>query len=65
MGRVSDFHTDTVKEYYHPRERWVYHNQSECDYGQKVRRDGNALSGRGADPQGYTRGVCDRCNKLA
>jgi hypothetical protein len=65
MSKVGDFHTDTVREYYHPRERWVYHDQSECGYGQRVKRDGNAIPGRGTDPQGYPRALCDRCSNLA
>lgn len=65
MTRVSDFHTDTDGPHYHPRERYVYHNQSECGYGQRVKSDGNAIAGRGTDPRGNPRQLCDRCEDLA
>lgn len=65
MSQVEPFHTDATSDDYHPRERYVYHNQSECGYGQRVKRDGNALAGRGTDPNGNLRDLCDRCRNLA
>ena len=65
MTKVSAFHTNTDSPNYHPRERYVYHNQSECGYGQRVKRDGNAVNGQGIDPRGNPRALCDRCEDLA
>jgi hypothetical protein len=65
MAKVSAFHTDTDSPNYHPRERYVYHDQSECGYGQRVKRDGNDVLGIGKDPQGNARKLCDRCDGLA
>jgi hypothetical protein len=65
MGKVGAFHTDTVLAEYHPRERYVYHNQSECGYGKRVMRDGNDKPGPGTKPDGTTRDLCDRCEGLA
>jgi hypothetical protein len=35
MTKVADFHTDAIKDYYHPCERWFFHNDSECGSGQR------------------------------
>lgn len=61
MAKVSAFHTDTVLAYYHPNERYVYHNESTCGYGQRIKRDGNDIPGQGTDPHGRPRQLCDRC----
>ena len=64
MSLVSPFHTDTDSPFYHPRERWVYHDQSECGYGQEVKRNGHDIAGIGRDPNGNPRQRCDRCEGL-
>jgi hypothetical protein len=63
--KVAAFHTDTDSAEYHPRERYVYHNQSACGYGQRVKRDGHDIAGTGTDPGGNPRKLCDRCSDLA
>jgi hypothetical protein len=65
MAQVDAFHTDTVLRTYHPRERYVYHNQSKCEYGERIIKDGNKLDGKGRDPQGNPRELCDKCQALA
>ena len=65
MAKIDAFHTDTDSPDYHPRERYVYHNESECGYGQRVKRDGNAVAGIGTKPDGSPRDLCDRCEDLA
>jgi hypothetical protein len=64
MAKVDPFHTDTVLANYHPRERYVYHYQSGCDYGQRIIKDGNRKPGIGTDPLGHARQKCDRCLAL-
>lgn len=57
MGKVPAFHTDSTD--YEPEEKWRYHDNDACGYGQRIKRDGNAVSG----PDG--RALCDRCKTLA
>jgi len=64
-SRVAAFHTDTTAPSYHPRERFVYHDQAACEYGRRVQRDSNAIPGKGKDPQGNERELCRRCHELA
>jgi hypothetical protein len=61
MSKVNPFHSDTGSPNYHPRERYVYHNDSECKYGKAVKRDGKAIDGVGTDPAGNARALCDSC----
>lgn len=63
--KVNAFHTDTDLPKYRRVERYVFHNQSDCHYGQEVKRDGNAVVGEGFDPAGNPRQLCDRCKELA
>jgi len=65
MGAIAAFHTDTVLDYYHPRERYVYHDESECAYGKRIIQDGNQIPGKGTDPFGNARQRCDECARLA
>jgi len=65
LTQVPAFHTDTVLDDYHPRERYVYHNQSDCGYGARIKRDDNDISGKGTDPDGNPRELCERCIDLA
>lgn len=58
MGKVSAFHADTVEDY-EPEEKWRYHDNNECGYGNRIKRDGNDLPG----DDGRKR--CERCNTLA
>jgi hypothetical protein len=61
MSKVSAFHSDNSSPKYHPRERYVYHDDSECGYGKEVKRDGHAIAGVGTDPEGKARTHCDSC----
>jgi hypothetical protein len=61
MSKVSPFHTDTGSPKYHPRERYVYHDESECRYGKQVKLDGKSIDGIGTDPAGNPRQQCDSC----
>jgi hypothetical protein len=61
MSIVSPFHTDAGSPKYHPRERYVYHIDSECRYGKEVKQDGKAIDGIGTDPAGNPRQLCDSC----
>ncbi len=36
VAKVAAFHTDMTSLDYHPREGYVYHNQSACGYGQRT-----------------------------
>jgi hypothetical protein len=47
MPQVGEFHTDTDDDDYGDDATEVFHNRSECGYGQRVKRDGNAIDGRG------------------
>ena len=47
MTLVPEFHTDTDATDYGDDATEVYHNQSECGYGKRVKRDGNDIAGRG------------------
>jgi hypothetical protein len=55
--KVSAFHTDS--DDYRPEDKLVYHDQSECGYGQRIMRDGNSKAGTAG------RRRCDRCTTLA
>ena len=57
MTKVSPFHTDSTD--YPDEERRVYHDQSECGYGQRVKRDGNDIPGTDG------RDLCSRCADIA
>lgn len=59
MARVAAFHTNTTSSFYHPLERYVYHDQSDCPFGQLIKRDGNDIRGSAG------RELCDRCAALA
>jgi len=65
VARVEAFHTNSETAAYRPEERYVYHNQSECGYGQRIIRDGYKVLGIGTDPHGYARKPCDTCRALA
>jgi hypothetical protein len=55
MPKVSPFHTDNLE--YPPTHRNVFHDQSECRYGQEIKRDRNDVPGQGARPR------CDLCKR--
>jgi hypothetical protein len=57
MGLISAFHTNSTL--YRPEDRKVFHDQSECGYGQRIKRDGND------EPGTAGRDRCDRCEDLA
>jgi len=65
MSAVPAFHTETDSPEYNPRERYIYHNQSDCGYGREVKQDNNGINGMGKDPDGKPRLLCDRCTQLA
>lgn len=60
MTTVAEFHTDTDSADYGHEATEVYHNQSDCGYGQRVKRDGNDILGRGVG-----RRLCKECARLA
>jgi hypothetical protein len=61
MAKVEPFYSDTESPYYNPRELDVFHNQSQCGYGYRVRRDGRARYGIGMTPRGFLRTLCRMC----
>jgi hypothetical protein len=52
MPPTGPFHTSSSED--DP----VYHNNSKCEHGQEVKRDGNDVPGRNG------RRLCDRCRTL-
>jgi hypothetical protein len=60
MTIVPEFHTDTDAADYGDDATEVYHNQSECGYGKRVKRDGNDIAGRGVGGR-----LCKECGRLA
>ncbi len=58
MSKVPAFHTDTV-EAYEPEELWRYHDNDDCGYGLRIKRDGNDIPGDAG------RKLCDRCATLS
>jgi hypothetical protein len=57
VSAISTFHTNSTD--YEAWQRQVYHDESECGYGKRIKADGNAIS----DTDGRRR--CDRCTDLA
>jgi hypothetical protein len=53
MSVVPPFHTNSPE--YPPSHRNVYHDRSECRYGQEIKRDGNDVAGSAGRPR------CDEC----
>lgn len=53
MAKVEAFHTENHE---YPRE--VYHNQSECKYGQKIKPE-HRIRGTG------NKDLCSECKRLA
>jgi hypothetical protein len=64
MPKVDPFYSDVESLYYNPRELDVFHNQSQCAYGYRVRRDGRAKAGIGLTPGGYLRTLCGMCDGI-
>jgi hypothetical protein len=58
VSKVPAFHTDTVEEY-EPEEKWRYHDNDGCGYGNRIKRDGNEVYGAAG------RKLCERCETLA
>ena len=56
MSKVPAFHTNSPE--YPPTHRNVYHDRSECRYGQEIKRDGNDIPGEAGRPR------CDECKKF-
>jgi hypothetical protein len=57
MAKVPAFHTDSTL--YRPEDRLVYHDNDECGYGNRIKRDGNNIAGTAG------RDRCERCDTLA
>jgi len=55
MGYVSTFHTSSDED----GDKLVHHNQSECGYGQEIKRNGNQVAGALAGSA-----LCERCAEL-
>jgi hypothetical protein len=64
MSRVAPFYSDAESDVYNPRELEVFHNQSRCGYGYRVRRDGRAKDGIGMTRGGYLRTLCGLCDGI-
>jgi predicted SprT family Zn-dependent metalloprotease len=60
MSEVDPFYTDTDLDIYGDERKAVYHYRSECEYGQKVKRDHNDVSGKGVG-----RRPCKECDRKA
>jgi hypothetical protein len=56
MAPVAAFHTTSQE--YPPTHRNVYHDRSECRYGQEIKRDGKDVPGNGG------RLRCDECKRF-
>jgi hypothetical protein len=56
MAPVSPFRTTSTE--YPPTHRNVYHDRSECRYGQEIIRDQRAIPGTGGRPR------CDECKRF-
>jgi hypothetical protein len=56
MAEVDPFHT--LNQEYPPTHRDIYHDDSECDYGNEIKRDGNDVPGTGGRPRR------ERCEEL-
>lgn len=54
MTKVLAFHTDTV-EAYEPEEKWRYHDNDKCWWGNKIKADGND------EPGDDGRRLCAHC----
>jgi hypothetical protein len=57
MGWTESFYTSTGAD---GQGKFVYHNQTDCEYGKKIIADGNRTFGQ---PAGYK--LCERCSGLA
>lgn len=64
MARLGPFYSDAESAFYNPRELEVFHNQSQCGYGYRVRRDGKAKDGIGMTRSGYLRTLCRMCDGI-
>ena len=56
MGLVAEFHTSDEWS----KDKLIHHNQSECDYGMKIIRDGNKVLGKLPGSE-----LCTRCAEIA
>lgn len=65
MPWVAPFHADTTSDSYNPLELDVFHNQSQCGYGFRVQRDGQAKDGIGLSPRGHPRTLCRACDGIS
>lgn len=57
MTKVPAFHTDS--DDYRPEDKLRYHDNDECGYGNRIKRDGNDKPGEAGRPR------CERCTHLA
>ena len=57
MTDVAPFHTNSTD--YEPEELRRYHDQGECGYAQRIKRDGNDVAGSAG------RTLCGRCADLS
>lgn len=64
MPRLAPFHSATMSDFYNPLELEVFHDQSQCGYGFRVRQDGQAEDGVGLNPRGYARSRCRACDGI-
>ena len=56
MTLMDAFYTSSTED----GDKLVYHNQSECGYGQEIIRNGNKVAGKGTN-----RDLCERCADIA
>ena len=57
MAKIPAFHTKS--DDYRPEDKRVFHDNDECGYGNRIKRDGNDEPGT----DGRIR--CERCDDLA
>lgn len=57
MTKVPAFHTDS--DDYRPEDKWVYHDNDKCGYGNRIKRDGNNIAGTAG------RKRCSKCDEMA
>jgi hypothetical protein len=58
MAKVNSFHT--ASDWYGAEEKQIYHDQENCGFGARVKRDHNDIPGVGVG-----RRLCKECARLA
>ena len=57
MVKLNPFHTEL--EFYGPAQKQIYHDNGDCGFGARLKRDHNDVPGVGVD-----RRLCNECARL-